>query len=1078
MSAIRAWLEAQGLAKHADLFEANDIGTDILTELEEADLKDLGLSLGDRKRVMAALRKAQQDEATPAPSPRVAARRQVTVLFADLSGFTQLSNRLDAEEVHALLQRFFAEVDDAVRAYGGSIDKHIGDAVMAVFGAPVAHSDDPERAVRCALDIHQRLSVFEPPQQSHIGIASGQVVASETGSSAFTEYTVTGASVNLASRLQDQAKGGETLISDEVRRAIGGRLQSEAVGDLTVKGMEAPVTTWRVTGFSAGSSGENRQPFVGRERELANLEALLRVCRDRQKGQIAILRGEPGIGKSRLGDHLEEVAQNLGFAQHSALILDFGTDRGREALPALLRSLLSLDAASTAAVRDAAIVDALGRGLLAQEDRVHLYDLLDLPQPTELMGLNQAMDTRTRSRGQARTLANLALALASVQPLFLRIEDVHWAESELLSQLAILAAAGAEAAIFLLLSTRVEADPLDTAWQTSTGLMPVTALTLGPLPEAAAFSLARSYQIAEEGFARSCIERAAGNPLFLDQLLRMVGQSVEQGIPGSVQSIVQSRMDRLNTDERAALEAASVLGQRFAEPALAALLESNDARCQPLLAQGLIKPEGDGFLFTHALVRDGVYATLLQERRRSLHAKAAAWFHDRDASLHARHLGAAEDPVAATAFLEAARQEIERHRLRPALRLLEEGLALPADRARRFHLTTAKGEALRNLGDSQASLGCFAEAMALAEGKSQRAECHLGSAAAMRILDRFDEAFAALEQAEALFDPERDKLRLTALWSLRGNLLFPLGRPEECRHAHGRALELARDAEATAAEVQALGGLGDAFYADGRLEDAQRHFADCVRLARKHALGQIEVANAPMLAWSTLLVGNYRDGAAEAASARENALAAGNERAAIIALNAMATATSDSGDMAAAEAHSQEIVRLSERLRSGRFKSYGLNLLAELSFYRGDLVAAKALADRAWEEAQTSAVGFCGPWILGIRARIQGDCEAARADLAQAGEILAAGAVAHNHFFFRRHAMEFALEQGDSEELERQAQAFEAYLDDHGTPWSDLFLRRARLLSEGDSGSQAERAKILQRTQSEGLAIWARALEG
>ncbi len=152
MSTIRAWLEAHGLAKHADLFEANDIGTDILGELDEADLKDLGLSLGDRKRIMAALREARQPDTPSAivqiEAPQIAAWRQVTVLSADLTGFTRLSNQLDAEKLHELLQRFFAEVDEAVRSFGVSIDKHIGDAVMAVFGAPVAHSDDPERAVR------------------------------------------------------------------------------------------------------------------------------------------------------------------------------------------------------------------------------------------------------------------------------------------------------------------------------------------------------------------------------------------------------------------------------------------------------------------------------------------------------------------------------------------------------------------------------------------------------------------------------------------------------------------------------------------------------------------------------------------------------------------------------------------------------------------------------------------------------------------------------------------------------------------------------------------------------------------
>ncbi|GAB5467087.1 MAG: hypothetical protein Kilf2KO_01170 [Rhodospirillales bacterium] len=787
---------------------------------------------------------------------------------------------------------------------------------------------------------------------------------------------------------------------------------------------------------------------------------------------------EPGIGKTRLGDRLTELAETAGFETHKALVLDFGAAKRREALPALLRSLLALEPESSVAARLEALNHALAQGLIAAEDRVHHVNLLDLPPPPDLQGLDQAMTAETRSRGQAKALARLALARK--RPLFFRIEDLHWAEPEVIAQLALLAADCKTTALFFLMTTRVQGDPLDAAWR---GLLDGTAVTtvdLGPLGEAAAMELARSYKVAEEGFARSCIERAAGNPLFLDQLLQMVGESMDQGIPGSVQSIVQSRMDRLQPDDRAALEAASVLGQRFAAAALASLLRSDREACRPLLAQGLIKLEGDGYLFAHALVRDAVYGTLLQDRRRDLHRLAADHFREGDAALRARHLRGAEDPAAAEAFLAAAEEETRRHRLASARRLLDEGLALPKSPQIHFALTAAKGEALRNLGEVEASLDCYGVAMSLAEDDAARAQSHLGLAAAMRILDRFDAAFAALAQAEALAERLCDKILLAEIWSLRGNLLFPLGRPDDCLAAHAKSLDLAREASALEAEVRARGGLGDAYYAKGQVAAAQRHFADCVALARRQALGQIEVANAPMLAWSTILVGAYREGAREAERAFRKAKAAGNERAAIIALNALATAAIDSGDLDAGEAHAGEIVRLSAHLRSGRFTSYGLNLLAEVSFYAGDCDRAGDRVERAWAEAEASAVGFCGPWILGLRARIVGDRAEARQDLERAKEILAAGAVAHNHFFFRRHAMEFALERGDAAEVARQAAAFRLYLGDHGTSWSDLFLRRAGLLAQRDRGaaSDADRQEVLDLMDREGLSIWAEALKG
>ncbi|HET9918069.1 MAG TPA: adenylate/guanylate cyclase domain-containing protein, partial [Candidatus Binatia bacterium] len=171
--------------------------------------------------------------------------RQVTVLFADLSGFTRLSTELGAEATHTLLNHYFEVVDRIVEDYGGSVDKHIGDNVMAVFGAPVAHTDDPPRAVRTALEIHGAMgSIGEKAGrllQAHIGIATGQVVASGTGSDAHREYTVTGAAVNLASRLQDLAGPGETYISDAVQRAIGGIAASDAKGEVEIKGFDQPV---------------------------------------------------------------------------------------------------------------------------------------------------------------------------------------------------------------------------------------------------------------------------------------------------------------------------------------------------------------------------------------------------------------------------------------------------------------------------------------------------------------------------------------------------------------------------------------------------------------------------------------------------------------------------------------------------------------------------------------------------------------------------------------------------------------------------------------------------------------------
>ncbi|NSY41005.1 adenylate/guanylate cyclase domain-containing protein [Leisingera sp. ANG59] len=230
MREISEWLTGLGLERCAKAFAENDIDYETLFDLTAQDLTDIGVvSVGHRRKLLKAISQlaAPQDEAhrkTAKRPKQEAERRQVTVLFADLAGFTALAGRIGAEAAHGVLNRFFQVVDGLVNEYGGTVDKHIGDSVMAVFGAPVAHDRDPELAVRCACEIHTAIARVNPPGgsglQAHIGIASGQVVASGTGSETYSEYTVTGNAVNLAARLQELAEAGETVISDEAHAQI------------------------------------------------------------------------------------------------------------------------------------------------------------------------------------------------------------------------------------------------------------------------------------------------------------------------------------------------------------------------------------------------------------------------------------------------------------------------------------------------------------------------------------------------------------------------------------------------------------------------------------------------------------------------------------------------------------------------------------------------------------------------------------------------------------------------------------------------------------------------------------------
>ena len=371
---IPAWLRGLGLGQYEEAFRDNAIEPDVLPKLTAEDLKELGVSLVSHRRklldAIAALRRTTMESAdesergrTSAASPvdAIGERRQVTVLFADLSGSTAFGQQLDAEEVHASLEQFYDRADRVRQQHDGHIVRHIGDCVMAVFGAPVAHDNDAERAAHAALAIQAAIPEVSAhvgrPIGVHIGLAGGQVVASRTGSANYSEYTVTGNAANLASRLTDAAASGEIFVSDETHTALAERFDCAVAGALTVKGFAEPVRAWRLCGVRPAA--RERRPFVGRRGEFGLFRAALTTCRETRRGQVLYVRGEAGIGKTRL---IEEV-----------LVLDFGSGAGRDAIGTLARSLLGLEVTSDAEAACAAIAVALSSDLLARDDAVFLH---------------------------------------------------------------------------------------------------------------------------------------------------------------------------------------------------------------------------------------------------------------------------------------------------------------------------------------------------------------------------------------------------------------------------------------------------------------------------------------------------------------------------------------------------------------------------------------------------------------------------------------------------------------------------------------------------------------------------------
>ena len=1061
---VGAWLRGLGLEEYAEAFAENGIDAALLPELTNEDLKDLGVArLADRKRLLKAIAGISEGdgkgETQPSPStPSEGERRQVTVLFADLSGFTQLSKELGAEETHVLLNRYFDAVDGIVEGYGGNIDKHMGDNVMAVFGAPVAHGNDPERAVRAACDIHQAMQALSQDAgrelKVHIGIASGQVVASGTGSDAHREYTVTGDSVNLASRLQERAEPGQTLIAEAVRRTVADYVDCDSLGEVVVKGLDEPVQVWRVEALRDVAEEATRTAFVGRQAELRQFSGAVEACRETSHGEAIVVRGEAGIGKTRLVEEFAAAAVDKGFAIHKGLFLDFGVGKGQDAIRTIVRSLLGIPRGSGKAARQGAAEAALAERQLATDQRVFLNDLLDLPQPVEDRAMYDAMDNATRNTGKRDVVAGLIRAVSARAPILIIVEDAHWADPLMLTHLASMTATVADCPAMLVMTSRIEGDPLDQAWRSSTRGSPLMTIDLGPLREADAIVMAGAFIDATNQFAKSCIERAEGNPLFLEQLLRNAEEHGEEDMPASIQSLVLSRMDRLSASDKQALQAASVIGQRFALGALRALLEDIAYDCKALVAHFLVRPEGEDYLFTNALVRDGVYTSLLSARRQELHRRAAAWFVERDSILHAEHLDRADDPATAKAYLEAAQAQAAQYRYESTLRLAERGLEAAGDRPIRYALGCLRGDMLRRLGDSNRSIEAFEVALDVADDDAQKCRAWLGIAAGMRIVDRYDDALAALQRAEAAATERNLATDLAQIHYYRGNIYFPLGNFDGCLEQHALAREYAQQAGSPEYEAQALGGLGDAYFVGGRMITAHDHFQRCIEVCRQNRLRRIEIANLHMLGETRLYKNELQSALDDCVAAAQPAAGIGHYRAELATRCVMAYLLYDMGRLPDAEQQCEQALIIARRLGARRFEALAHIYMGQILASKGRMSEAIERVEEAIAIGRESGITYSGPWALGVLAMITRDPAQRRRALKEGELILRQECVSHNYFWFYRNAMEACLESGEWEEVERFAAALEAYTRPEPLPWSDFFITRGRILAAFGRGQR------------------------
>lgn len=658
MGSIAEWLASLGLSEYVQVFAENGIDPSVLPDLTDQDLKDLGILLGHRRKMLRAI--AELGDSAVAISPVAAApvpgddadRRQLTVMFCDLADSTALSTRLDPEDLRKVIGAYYRGCADVITSAGGFIAQYMGDGVLAYFGYPQAHEDDAERAVRAGLTLVRAIgqldSGTDESLRARIGIATGVVIVGDvTGEGEAQERGVVGETPNLAARLQTLAEAGTVVISTSTQRLTAGLFDYRDMGLATAKGFDEAVRVWQVLGPSGVESrfealhATTLTPIVGRDEEIGLLLSRWRRARNGE-GQVVLLSGEPGIGKSRLTTALEE---RLQFEPHDRLRY-FCSRRHQDSA---FYPFISQFERAAGLRRDDSVEQRLDK-----LEAVLAFAADNLREAAPLVAALLSISTEGRypeldltpQQYKEKTLSTIIAHVtdrARRQPLLILFEDVHWADPSSLEALDHLVDRIATLPVLLIVTCRPE---FVSPWIGRAEVMLLTLNRLQPRQRAEMIGRIAVGKALPKEVTDRIIERTDGIPLFVEELTKTVlesgvlreqnGRYVLDGplpplaIPMTLHASLMARLDRL-APARDVAQIAAVIGRRFSYELISAVAsmprERLDDALDHLVSAELVfrhgVPPDAEYTFKHALVQDAAYSSLLRDRRQQLHARIA-----------------------------------------------------------------------------------------------------------------------------------------------------------------------------------------------------------------------------------------------------------------------------------------------------------------------------------------------------------------------------------------------------------------------------------------------------------------------
>jgi class 3 adenylate cyclase/predicted ATPase len=839
MQRIASWLQKLGMSEYAQRFADNDIDVTVLSYLTDQDLKDLGVSLGHRRKMLAAIAElaraapASQRPASVETKPQDAERRQLTVMFADLVGSTALAARMDPEDLREVVAAYHRCASETVRRVGGFVAQYLGDGVLVYFGYPQAHEDDAERSVRASLDLIAAVAALKTRAalQTRVGIATGLVVVGDVvDAGGSQERGIIGETPNLAARLQGIAQTDTVVIAESTRRLLGDLFELQDLGTRALRGLASPVRAWSVlrarsveSRFEALRTG-GLSALVGREEETQTL--LRRWSRAKTgEGQVVLLSGEPGIGKSRLTAALLE---HLSGEPHARLRYFCSPQHTDSALHPIIGHMeraagLAHDDSPHARLDK---LDALMAQTATSKENVTLFaEMLSLPNDGRYPALELTPQQRRQRTLQA--LTSQMQALVRDNPVLMIFEDVHWIDPTSLELLGHVVAQVPALRVLLLVTFRPD---FEAPW---IGRPHVTALTINRLAErevGAMIDRIAGNNVLPASVRNDIVERTDGIPLFVEEMTKAVLEvgspdEAEQtasvvpagAVPASLHASLMARLDRLGPAKELA-QIAAAIGREFSHALLEAVVSKPEAELGTALDRlnhaGLLFRQGvpphASYLFKHALIQDAAYGTLLREPRRALHRRIAetleqefAEIAENQPELLARHCTEAGlIEKAADLWGKAGQRSLARSAFFEAAEQLTRALA---------HLTSLPTTfALRRI-EIELQLALF-NTLFLVKGF-----------AAPETRAAVERARLLFEQAEASGEAPADPLLLTVLYGVWTCSLVAFN-GDDLREVAARMLALAKKQGATVPLMIGHRRMGIAWTFTGRVADALAHF--------------------------------------------------------------------------------------------------------------------------------------------------------------------------------------------------------------------------------------------------------------